>query len=68
LDALRLQKSNTTTLLIGHVKHRGQMRISCWPITPKKLQQTNRQDWVFIRPPGISEAYLVLQIASAVHD
>jgi hypothetical protein len=26
-----------------------------WPMTPKKLQQTNRQDWVFIRPPGISE-------------
>jgi hypothetical protein len=21
-------------------------------MTPKKLQQTNRQDWVFIRPPG----------------
>ena len=70
LDTLRLQKSNTTwghislytTLLIGHVKHPGQMRISCWPMTPKKLQQTNRQDWVFIRPPGISEGAFQLRI------
>jgi hypothetical protein len=38
------------------------MRISCWPMTPKKLQQTNRQDWVFIRPPGISEGAFQLRI------
>ena len=75
LDTLRLQKSNTTwghislytTLLIGHIKHSGQMRISSWPMTPKKLQQTNRhcrsqQDWVFIRPPGISEGAFQLRI------
>jgi hypothetical protein len=31
------------------------MRISCWLMTPKKLQQTNRHDWMFIRLPGISE-------------
>jgi hypothetical protein len=23
------------------------VRISYWPMTPKKLQQTNRLDWVF---------------------
>jgi hypothetical protein len=40
-----------TTLLIGHTQHRGHMRVSSWPMVPKKLQQTNRQDWVFIRPP-----------------
>jgi hypothetical protein len=70
LDTLCLQKSNTTwghislytTLLIGHVKHTGQMRISCWPTTPKKLQQTNHQDWVFIRPSGISEGAFQLRI------
>ena len=38
------------------------MRISCWPMTPKNLQQTNRQDWVFNRPPGISEGAFQLQI------
>jgi hypothetical protein len=37
-------------------------RISCWPMTPKKLQLTNRQDWVFIRPPGISEGAFQLRI------
>jgi hypothetical protein len=52
------------------------MRISCWPMTPKTLQQTNRQDWVFIRPPAITEGGFQLRIdniwfcniASAVHD
>jgi hypothetical protein len=67
---LRQQKSNTTwghislytTLLTGNVKHPGQMLISCWQMTPKKLQQTNRQDWVFISPLGISEGAVQLQI------
>ncbi len=31
-------------------------------MTPKILQQTNRQDWVFIRPPGISEGAFQLRI------
>jgi hypothetical protein len=31
------------------------MRISSWLFVPKKLQQTNRHDIVFIRPPGISD-------------
>jgi hypothetical protein len=42
-----------STLLIGHKEHRGQMRLSSWPLQ-QKLQQTNRQDMVFIQPPGIS--------------
>jgi hypothetical protein len=33
-------------------------------MTPKILQQTNRQDWVFIRPPGISEGAFQLRIDS----
>jgi hypothetical protein len=31
-------------------------------MTPKNLQQTNRQDWVFNRPPGISEGAFQLRI------
>jgi hypothetical protein len=31
-------------------------------MTPQILQQTNRQDWMFIRPPGISEGAFQLQI------
>jgi hypothetical protein len=70
LDTLRLKNSNTTqghiclysTLLIGHTKHRGVMRISLWPFVPKKLQLSNRQDYVFIRPPGISDGAFQLRI------
>ncbi len=38
-------------LLIGHAKHNGHMCVSSWPFVPRKLQQTNRQDMVFIRSP-----------------
>jgi hypothetical protein len=38
------------------------MRVSSWPFLPKKLQQTNRQDMVFIRPPGISDGAFQLRI------
>ncbi len=70
LDTLRLKKSNTTqshiclysTLLIGHTKHRSVMRISSWPFVPKKLQLSNRQDYVFIRLPGISDGAFQLRI------
>jgi hypothetical protein len=63
LDTLCLKKSNTTqghiclysTLLIGHTKYRGVMRISSWPLVHKKLQLSNRQDYVFVQPPGISD-------------
>ncbi len=52
LNTLRLKKSNTTqghiclysTLLIGHTKHLGVMRISSWPLEPKKLLLSNRQE------------------------
>ena len=70
LETLRLHLSNNTqghivlytTLLIGHTKHKGQMRVSSWPFVPKKLQQTNRQDMVFIRPPGISDGAFQLRM------
>jgi hypothetical protein len=38
------------------------MRISSWPFVPRKLQQTNRQDMVFIRPPGISDGAFQLRM------
>ena len=70
LDTLLIHRSNNnqghivlyTTLLIGHTQHRGHMRVSSWPMVPKKLQQTNRQDWVFIRPPGISQGAFQLRM------
>ena len=70
LDTLRLHPSNNnqghivlySTLLIGHRKHKGHMRISSWPFVPRKLQQTNRQDMVFIRPPGISDGAFQLRM------
>ncbi len=67
---LRLKKSNATqghiclysTLLIEHTKHQGVMSISSWPFVPQKLQQSNPQDYVFIRPSGISEGAFQLRI------
>jgi hypothetical protein len=44
-----------STLLIGHTKRKDHMRLSSWPFVPMTLQQTNPQDMVFIRPPGISD-------------
>ena len=38
------------------------MRVSSWPFVPKKLQKTNRQDMVFIRPPGISDGAFQLRM------
>ena len=70
LDTLRLHQSNNnqgnifiySTLLIGHTKHQGRMLVSSWPFLPKKSQQTNRQDMVFIRPPGISDGVFQLRM------
>jgi hypothetical protein len=70
LDTLCLHQSNSnwghivlySTLVIGHTKHPGHMYVSSWPCVPKKLQQTNRQDMVFIRPPGLSDGVFQLRI------
>ena len=72
LDTLRVQKSNTnaghiilySTLLIGHTDHPGYMRISSWPFVEKTLRRSNRQDMVFIRPPGISEGSFELRMGN----
>jgi hypothetical protein len=51
-----------STLLIRPTNLWGQMSISSWPFVSKKLQQSNRQDYVFIRPPGISDGTFQLRI------
>lgn len=42
-----------STLIIGHKEYAGNQRVSCWPFKSKQLQKSNRQDMVFVRPPGI---------------
>ena len=41
------------SLTIGHKNYPGVQRISCCPFSEKKLRMANRQDMVFVRPPGI---------------
>ena len=50
------------TLAIGHTKHTNEQRISSWPFAVKKLRGSNRQDFVFIRPPGISHGAFELRM------
>ena len=50
------------TLAIGHTKHPGEQRISSWPFAVKKLMGSNRQDFVFIRPIGISHGAFALRM------
>jgi hypothetical protein len=47
---------------IGHTKHPNEQRISSWPFAVKKLSGANRQDSVFIRPPGISHGAFELRM------
>ena len=37
---------------------------SSWPFVSKKLQTSNRQDMVFIRPPGISQGAFELRMGN----
>ena len=70
LDTLRKLRSTQgtghiaifNTLAIGHTKHPNEQRISCWPFAGKKLRSSNRQDFVFIRPPGISHGAFELRM------
>ncbi len=70
LDTLHIHRSNNnqrhiilhSTLLIRHIQYKGEMRVSSWPFVPRKLQRTNRQDLVFIRPPGISDGTFQLRV------
>ena len=53
-----------STLLIGHKKYAGEQRVSCWPFKTKQLQKSNRQDMVFVRPPGIRKGEFRLSMDS----
>ena len=53
-----------STLLIGHKKYAGEQRVSCWPFKTKQLQLSNRQDMVFVRPPGMPKGTFRLSIDS----
>jgi hypothetical protein len=57
-----LNNSNYITLAIGHTKHSGEQRVSSFPFAVKKLRASNRQDFVFIRPPGISHGAFQLRM------
>jgi len=43
------------TVAIGHELHQGCQRVQCWPFKKMVYYGSNRQDFVFIRPPGIEE-------------
>ena len=50
------------SLLIGNLNFSGVQRIQSWPFVGKKLGDSNRQDLVFIRPPGIQEGGFELRL------
>jgi hypothetical protein len=52
------------TLAMGHTKHSGEQGISSFPFAVKKLTRraSNRQGFVFIRPPGISHGTFQLRM------
>ena len=41
------------TLEIGHLVHPGVQRVQCWPFPELKYYGSNREDAVFVRPPGV---------------
>ncbi len=43
------------TVAIGHELHKGCQRVQCWPFKDMLYYGSNRQDFVFIRPPGIEK-------------
>ena len=53
-----------STLLIGHTKYPGEQRVSFWPFKTKQLQKSNRQDMVFVQPPGIRKGDFRLSMDS----
>jgi hypothetical protein len=50
------------TLAISHTKHPTEHRISSWLFAVKKWRGSNRQDFVFIHPPGISHGDFELRM------
>ena len=50
------------TLLLGHKIYSGVQRISSLPFASKRLKGSNRQDLVFVRPPGVSRGSFELRM------
>ena len=46
------------TLALGHTQYEGYQRIQCWPFSKRRHYGYNREDFVFIRPPGV-ESFLL---------
>ncbi len=51
-----------STLALGHTKHSGKQRVPSFPFAVSRLRASNRQDFVFIRPPGISHGAFQLRM------
>jgi hypothetical protein len=43
------------TVAIGHDLYQGCQRVQCWSFKDMHYYGSNRQDFVFIRPPGIEK-------------
>ena len=46
------------TLVIGHERYPGSQRLQCWPFPGQLYYGYNREDCVFIRPPGVERFVL----------
>ncbi len=46
------------TLEIGHILHPGVQRVQCFPFPEMQFYCLNREDWVFVRPPGVQGSVL----------
>ncbi len=52
------------TLAIGHTKHSAEQRVPSFAFAVSRLRALNRQDFVFILPPGISHGAFQLQMVN----
>ena len=46
------------TLVLGHNKYPGDQRLQCWPFQDFLYYGYNREDCVFVRPPGVEQFIL----------
>ncbi len=52
------------TLATGHTKYSGEQRVPSFPFAVSRLGASNRQDFVFILPPGISHGAFQLRMVN----
>jgi hypothetical protein len=46
------------TLEIGHTLYSGVQRVQCFPFPEMQFYGSNREDFVFVRPPGVERFVL----------